>query len=198
MGTNELESRELLSEDLLETIKGTSTFDILKEPLSRADASDPLAPYTFLDLHRYLPDDILVKVDRMSMAHSLEVRGPLLDYRIVELAASIRCDWKILDGDTKIILKETFKNDLPPEIMKPRKRGLSMPLDKWFRGELRPALEEVLHSKEISDSGLFKMREIRELAQEHFDGVRDRQDLLWRFLFFARWWLQTYSCLPCN
>ena len=197
VGTAELEARELLSRDVLAELATGSTYSMLERDFSFGDASDPLSPYTCLDLNYYLPDDILVKVDRMSMAHSLEVRGPFLDYRLVELAANFPSSWKISSGDTKVILKDTFATDLPSEVLEPRKRGFSMPLDAWLRGELRSALEEALHSEALATSGLFDMQEMRGLWREHFSGVRSRAGQLWRFLFFYRWWRREDS-LRCG
>jgi asparagine synthase (glutamine-hydrolysing) len=158
--------------------------------MAAADPTDALAPYAMLDIHRYLPDDILTKVDRASMAHSLEVRGPFLDYRIMELAAAIPHRWKIVQGNTKVLLKETFARDLPPEVLEPRKRGFSIPLERWFRNELRGVLEDSLNDRLLEQSGFLNMSEWRELAREHWSGARNRKTQLWRFLFFARWWRQ--------
>ena len=137
VGTAELETRELLSHEFLDSLDGTSTYGLMRPHLQTAAPADRLAGYTSLDVQHYLPDDILVKVDRMSMAHSLEVRAPFLDYRVVELAASFPCDWKIGVNDQKVILKKAFAGDLPAEILKPRKQGFSIPLAQWLRGELR-------------------------------------------------------------
>lgn len=188
VGSEEMEAREFLSPDFLRSLNGVSTYELLRPQIAAGDHSDRLAPLAYLDAQRYLPDDILVKVDRMSMAHSLEVRAPLLDYRVVELAATLPHDWKIAGGDTKVILKDAFRSELPPVVLEPRKRGFSMPLAKWLRGELRPALEEALSDISLAQSGLFNLAELRGLAQEHWSGARDRRGQLWRFLFFARWW----------
>jgi asparagine synthase (glutamine-hydrolysing) len=190
VGTTELETRELLSPDFLQSIHGVSTFELLEPHMAAADPTDALAPYAMLDIHRYLPDDILTKVDRASMAHSLEVRGPFLDYRIMELAAAIPHRWKIVQGNTKVLLKETFARDLPPEVLEPRKRGFSIPLERWFRNELRGVLEDSLNDRLLEQSGFLNMSEWRELAREHWSGARNRKTQLWRFLFFARWWRQ--------
>jgi asparagine synthase (glutamine-hydrolysing) len=195
VGTDELEARQFLSPDFLKAIPGVSTYELLRPCLEGADRTDPLSPYSRLDLHHYLPDDILTKVDRMSMAHSLEVRAPFLDYRVVELAASLPHDWKIRDGDTKVILKETFGPDLPPETLEQRKRGFSIPLCRWLREELRPMLEEAIEDPELDGSGILQMDQVRGFAREHLAGARDRSSQLWRFLFFARWWHLNRSCL---
>lgn len=190
VGTRELETREILSSSFLESISEASTLEMLRSCSRPADPKDPLARYTFSDIQHYLPDDILTKVDRMSMAHSLEVRSPFLDYRVVELAASFPCNWKIRGEDAKVILQETFATDLPPAILGRRKRGFSMPIASWLRTELKPVLDDALHDAEIESSGIFRMKEVRALAGEHQAGTRDRADFLWRYLFFVRWWHQ--------
>ncbi len=156
--------------------------------MRESDASDRLAPYSALDLAYYLPDDILTKVDRMSMAHSLEVRAPFLDYRVIELAGSMPWDWKISPTDSKVILKDAFAADLPAGVLRPRKRGFSIPTATWLRGELRGAVEDALSDQGIRESGIFDMAELRGLWDEHRTGARDRKNLIWSYLFFARWW----------
>lgn len=188
VGTSEFESRELLAPDFLETIGDFSTYESLRVVMDRAGDSDRLQPYTAFDLNYYLPDDICVKVDRMSMAHSLELRAPFLDYRVVELAARLPAEWKIQGDVTKMILKETFRNQLPEAVMKQRKWGFALPMEHWLRGELRPALEEAISDPSMVESGIFRMSEIRALADEHWSGARDRTEILWRYLFFRRWW----------
>ncbi len=191
VGTQEMEARDFFSRGFLETVDH-SLLEDLGEPHS-ADAngwSDPLTKYARFDVNWYLADDILTKVDRMSMAHSLEVRSPFLDYRVIESAARMPVGWKIRGGDTKVILKDTFCDDLPASVLDPRKRGFSIPLTEWFRGELKPQLNEALHDAALERSGLFNMRELRGLAEEHFSGRRSRKSQLWRFLVFARWWHQ--------
>ena len=188
VGTRELETREILTPEFLETVSGTSTFELVRPYMESGDASDPLAPYATLDVNSYLPDDILTKVDRMSMAHSLEVRAPFLDYRVAELAARLPYDWKITGGDTKVILKEIFAEDLTPSVLQPRKRGFSMPLEHWLRHDLRPHLEEVLDDSALRQAGILDMKEARNWANEHWSGVRNRDGQLWRILVFSRWW----------
>jgi len=109
------------------------------------------------------------------------------------LAARFPHHWKINGVGTKVILKETFAELLPPEIIQPRKRGFSMPIARWFRGELREPLEEALHDPEIVTSGVFRMKELHALAREHRSGRRDRSDVLWRYLFFVRWWHKRFE-----
>ena len=185
---SELETREMLSPDFLKSVPPGAAFDIARPYLECGDPDDALSPYSTLDLCRYLPDDILVKVDRMSMANSLEVRAPFLDYRIVELACTFPSEWKVRQDTTKVILKEMFTGELPSGVMQQRKRGFSPPLKHWLRNELRSQLEEALHDKDIEALGVFRMGKVRAIADEHLSGTRDRTGKLWCFLFFTRWW----------
>ncbi len=196
VGTNELEARDILAEDFLDGISPSATYDLLSPCLDAADRRDALAPYTYLDTHYYLPGDILTKVDRMSMAHSLEVRSPFMDYRLAEFAARLPVDMKIHNGVTKKILKDVFAKDLPDEVLRPRKRGFSIPLEKWFRGELKSMLSDVLHDSELAETGIFRMNEVQGWANEHWSGARNRKSQLWRFLFFARWWRHHKALTP--
>ena len=122
------------------------------------------------------------------MAHSLELRSPYLDYRVVEFATGLPLEWKINRHDTKVILKDTFGNDLTPEVLNPRKRGFSIPLAEWFRNELRETLMETINDREFRNSGIFNVSEVEGLVREHLSGVRSRKSQLWRILIFARWW----------
>jgi len=188
VGTNELETREFLGPEMLSRLEGVSSFNLLEPAMRGADARDPLARFATLDLRHYLPDDILTKVDRMSMAHSLELRAPLLDYRLVEFAARLPSRLKIAGGESKVILKRAFGDLLPPTVLKQRKRGFSPPIEEWLREELRPMLDEALHDRRIEEAGFFRLDEMRTMAEEHFSRRRSRRSLLWRFLFFTRWY----------
>lgn len=187
VGTQEMESRDFLSREFLSHVGKTIMEETNSQSFFSKNGHDRLQPYATFDLNWYLPDDILTKVDRMSMAHSLEIRSPFLDYRIIEFASGLPTDWKINRKDTKVILKDTFQEDLTPEVMNPRKRGFSIPLAEWFRNELRETLLETVHDSEIKDSGIFNISEIEGLVNEHLSGARSRKSQLWRFLVFARW-----------
>ena len=184
-GTQELETRETLSASFLDSVARTLSAEIA--PPARATI-DPLAPYTRFDTQWYLPDDILAKVDRTSMAHSLEVRSPFLDYRLFELAARMPHEWKITRRDSKLLLKQAFAKDLPNIVLKPRKRGFSIPLADWLRSDLRPLLVEAVEDRALRESEIFDLQAIRGWIDEHMSGVRSRAPQLWRFLFFTRWW----------
>jgi asparagine synthase (glutamine-hydrolysing) len=140
----------------------------------------------YTDLKTYLPGDILVKVDRMSMAHSLEVRAPLLDYRVIEFAASLPSRTKIRKGDKKFILKKAFGKVLPERIINRRKHGFTVPLDSWFRSDLSSLTEQCLINNEAMGE-FFSDQEMRRIWREHRENRMNHGTLLWSLLSFALW-----------
>ena len=185
-GVQELESKRILSSDFSRSLSPCVPSENLNE-LRRIGGGDPLAPYAHFDLSWYLPGDILSKVDRMSMAHSLEVRSPFLDYRVVELAATYPWNWKINNGQTKYILRHAFESQLPESVLKPRKRGFSVPMGKWLREELRPMVDELASDRRMAECGYFSMGAVRSLLDEHMSGARNRGSQIWRLLILSEW-----------
>ena len=153
-----------------------------------ADAEDHLSRVLYTDIKTYLTGDILVKVDRMSMANSLEVRAPLLDYRVVEFAARISSDLKLHGNDKKHILKKAFGRLLPPEILNRKKMGFSVPLAYWLRNELKSTCESRLFRPGNGLSIYFNRTEIKNIWQDHQAGTRDYSIALWSLLMFELWW----------
>jgi len=139
------------------------------------------------DAETYLPEDVLTKVDRMSMAHSLESRVPLLDNRVVEFAASLPASMKIRDGRRKHVLKQVAATMLPDDIVNRRKQGFAVPLDVWFRGNLRELFADTLLSRTALDRGYFQPAFVERLVREHVDGRRDHSWQLWQLVVFERW-----------
>jgi asparagine synthase (glutamine-hydrolysing) len=184
-GVLESEARQFLSNDFLRGVDKAVSEELWES--IEAPAGDMLSAYTKFDLNWYLPGDILVKVDRMSMAHSLEVRAPFLDFRLVELASRLPEQWKIGINGSKKILKEAFQKQLPAKILEQRKRGFSLPLANWLRGELRPQLEGMCTDPLLIESGIFRPKGVRKLVDEHLTGRRSRASQIWRLMFFLRW-----------
>lgn len=153
-----------------------------------ADAEDHLSRVLYADIKTYLVGDILVKVDRMSMANSLEVRAPILDHRVVEYAASIPSALKLHDREKKYILKKAFAGLLSPEILYRKKMGFSVPLAYWLRHELKTTAEEKLFKAENGLSNYFKAYEVKNIWLEHQQEVRDHSTALWSLLMFEFWW----------
>ena len=140
----------------------------------------------YQDLKRYLPMDILVKVDRMSMAHSLEVRPPLLDHKLVEFAATIPPELMLRGGTRKYIFKRAMRGILPDEIIDRPKRGFAIPLGRWFRGKLADFLRDLLLSDTSRRRGIFRPAYIEHLLGLHKNG-RDLDFQLWTLISFEMW-----------
>lgn len=161
---------------------------ITRDCYHAADAEDHLSRILYTDLKTYLVGDILVKVDRMSMANSLEVRAPLLDYRVVEYAASIPANLKIHRGDKKHVLKKAFSQLLPDDILYRRKMGFSVPLANWIRDELRSTCESRLFDLNSGLANFFDMTEIKNIWNAHQSGAKDYSTAIWSLLMFELWW----------
>ena len=152
------------------------------------DADDHLSRVLYTDIKTYLVGDILVKVDRMSMANSLEVRAPILDHRVVEYAASIPSSLKLNQKEKKYILKKSFAPLLPPDILYRKKMGFSVPLAYWLRSELKSTAEEKLFHSDNGLSNYFKLTEIKSIWLEHQQQIKDHSATLWSLLMFEFWW----------
>jgi len=153
-----------------------------------SDGQDHLAKILYTDMKTYLPGDILVKVDRMSMANSLEVRAPILDKEIVEFAAKLPSNMKFYQGEKKHILKQAFKPLLPDDILYRKKMGFSVPLANWLRNELKDLAEEYLFTKSNGIQQFFDMQIVKGLWQQHQSTKADHSTLIWSMLMFQMWW----------
>ncbi len=152
----------------------------------RTHGADHLTRMLYTDIKTYLPGDILTKVDRMSMANSLEVRAPLLDYRVVEFAATLPSSLKIRGNTGKLLLKKTFSPHLPELILNRRKHGFTVPLDNWFRTDLLAlGRKHLLDHAALAD--FFERQQIRQLWQEHQEQKANHGTLLWSLLSFSLW-----------
>jgi len=139
------------------------------------------------DFETYLPEDVLTKVDRMSMAHSIETRVPLLDNEVIDFAATLPAELKIRNGRRKHILKETLRTLLPDSILRRRKQGFGIPLGTWFRGGLTDLFSDVLNSPRTRQRGYFEPAFVSRLLREHLSGERDHTLRLWQLLVFELW-----------
>jgi asparagine synthase (glutamine-hydrolysing) len=154
------------------------------------EGSDPLAQAMYFEATANLTGDMLVKVDRMSMAASLEVRCPLLDHELAELAAALPHRWKIKHGKGKQILLAALGDRLPPELLTRPKMGFGVPLDHWFRGSLRELLWTHLTAPRFLDRGIVSGPFVRHLLAEHQSGRRDNHQWLWSLLMLEMWFQQ--------
>lgn len=140
------------------------------------------------DVATYLADDILVKVDRASMARSLEVRGPLLDHRIVEFAFSLPLRMKVRDGVSKWILRQLAHRDVPRRLLDRPKMGFGVPIDRWLRGPLRDWAESLLSRGELESCGVFRPEPVEAIWRDHLAGTRSHAPQLWMVLMLQAWW----------
>jgi asparagine synthase (glutamine-hydrolysing) len=150
----------------------------------------------YADIKRYLPDDNLFKVDRMSMAVSLETRGPFLDYTLAEFAARLPASLRMRGLDGKYLLKRAMRDVLPVEILHRPKLGFNMPYKNWLRSELRDLLLDALAPARLRQQGIFHPQYVQGLISEHLDGTRDHAHKLWQLLMFQLWSEQSNAGVP--
>jgi asparagine synthase (glutamine-hydrolysing) len=181
--------RSLFSSDFLAwTDGGTSPYDPFRRYLENGPGSDRLSEVLYLDAKTYLPMDILTKVDRMSMATSLEVRAPFLDHPFAEFVAQLSPKWKMRFGQLKYILKKLAERlGVPKQVLYRRKQGFAMPLVHWFRQEPSPALLDILLEPKTIQRGYFNEHALRRRLFEHRKGLRDRSWEIWHLLIFELW-----------
>ena len=175
------ERRALLDDNVLQLHHDRDCFAYYRRRLDEGTqlGFDGLQRQLYADVTGYLVDDILVKVDRMSMAVSLEVRVPYLDHEFVEYAMAIPASWKLRRGETKWILKRAFKDALPSLIRRRGKEGFSIPMKNWLRGPLKPMLLEYTDQRRIRDRGWFRAHEVTRLTEEHLNGRANHAHRLW-------------------
>jgi asparagine synthase (glutamine-hydrolysing) len=155
---------------------------------------DPISCAQYVDYRSYLVDDVLVKVDRMSMANSLEVRSPLLDHRLIELVATYPSSVKLHDGRSKYIFKKMLERHLPASVLHRPKRGFAVPLNSWFRGELKEWIRDVIFDGSLLRRGYFKREYLDSLWRAQQDGGSRVIDLGTHFwiLLMLELWHRTY------
>ncbi|MDH4071474.1 MAG: amidotransferase 1, exosortase A system-associated [Gammaproteobacteria bacterium] len=175
---------KLFSSRFRSDLQGYSSIEVFRSAVADKTFSDPIALIQYLDYKTYLPGDILTKVDRASMAHSLEVRTPFLDYEFVEWAAGLPSGEKLKGGEGKHILKQALRPLLPNEVLFRSKMGFAVPLDVWFRGSLRAHIADIVTGPRLADSGIFDPAFLRRIVQDHQSGRRDYSAPLWSLMMF--------------
>ncbi len=184
---DEQRRRDLYSEAFLTQLRDVHSEEFLLSAYQLCPNRDIVTRTTAADVLTYLPCDILTKVDIASMAVGLECRSPFLDHHVVELAARMPMEIKMSGGRGKQILTETFAELIPQPIRERAKMGFGVPLDTWFRDELRPLLEDVLLSQTALERGLFRPDMVRELVREHVSGQWDHSARLWALVCLEGW-----------
>jgi len=176
--------RQLFSNGLRAELGGYSAIEVFHRHAERANREDPLALVQYLDLKTYLVGDINTKVDRASMAHSLEVREPLMDHPLVEWLATLPSSLKVRGGEGKYCLKKAMEPHLPADVLYRPKMGFAVPLGAWFRGPLRERVREAVLGPRLLDTGFFNQAYLRHLLEAHQSGLRDYSAPLWTLLMF--------------
>jgi asparagine synthase (glutamine-hydrolysing) len=181
------EQRELLTAETLARLSAAPSYAALERLAESVSASPWLDQILYLDLKGSLGEGVLQKVDRASMACSLEVRVPLLDRRVVEAAALLPPHMKLKGFRAKHILKRTMRGRVPAAVMARPKQSLGVPLTRWFRGELAPLLRDVCEPGALRRGGLFRPETVQRLLDEHQVGRHDHGKKLYTLLVFLLW-----------
>jgi asparagine synthase (glutamine-hydrolysing) len=177
--------RGLYTPRLHRELDGYHAIEVFERHAREVPGLDMLSLVQFLDFMTYLPGDILVKVDRASMAHSLEVRAPLLDYTFVDWVATLDPALKLHGGEGKYLLKKSLESRLPHEVLYRSKMGFAVPISQWFRGPLRKRVRELVLGEQLADTGWFDHAMLTRLVREHESGAREHSAALWALLMFA-------------
>ncbi len=179
----------LLSDEFRAVLRGTGRpEDVMYRYFDQAPAEDPVSRMLYVDTKTYMVADILTKVDRMSMATSLEVRVPILDHLFVEWATGLPAEWKIRRGQQKYILRRLAERvGVPREVLHRPKQGFALPLVHWIKHELRDLIMSVLLDTKTLQRGYFQARGVHQLLDEHFRGRRNHSGRIWRLLMFELW-----------
>jgi len=178
---------QLYSADLTAETAHIDELAPYRQAFRRAEHLDPMTRIMYVDLMTYLPDDILTKVDRMSMAHSLEVRVPLLDHKLVEFVMALPPSSKIKGRETKVLLRRALNGHVPPQVLTRPKHGFISPIGHWLRRELAVHVEDTLFSTRARQRGYFDPQVVRRHWDEHRDGRTNREHEIWMLMSLEVW-----------
>src|SRR6185503_12809943 len=179
--------RRLLSDKAARVLRNHNSATEFRRLFNLPASPERVDHLLYLDSKTYLPGDILTKVDRMSMAHSIEARAPLLDHKLIEFVGTIPASLKLRDGVTKYILKKAVRGLIPDAIIDRPKRGFDVPITKWFRHELRELLLDTLTDTRTQQRGYFNHQAVLAVLDEHQRGRRDNARHLWGLLIMELW-----------
>ena len=175
---------QLFSPRLLAELGGYDAQDVFNRHAANANTDDPLALIQYLDTKTYLVGDINTKVDRASMAHSLEVREPLMDHKLVEWLATLPSSLKLRGSEGKLLLKKAMEPKLPDDVLYRPKMGFAVPLARWFRGPLKQRVRDAVLGERLAETGWFNRRYLEHLVDAHQAGTRDYSAPLWTLLMY--------------
>ena len=175
---------ELFSPKFKSEIAGYNAQEVFNHHAANAGTDDPLALIQYLDIKTYLVGDINTKVDRASMAHSLEVREPLMDHELIEWLATLPSSYKIKGQEGKYVFKKSMEPYLPNEVLYRPKMGFSVPLARWFRGPLKQRVRDAVLGERLKSTGWFNTTYLQHLIEAHQSGARDYSAPLWTLMMF--------------
>jgi len=192
---DDAQKRSLYSPAMQNALGNQTTEGWIRNLLKSCKSDDPTNRALFLDLETLLPDQVLPFVDRLSMAHSVEVRPPFLDHRLVEFACSLPGSMKIKSGRVKSILKNAVRDLLPPALIERPKEGFIMPINEWLVDKLGDFVRSTLATEKVKRQGLFRADAVRDLLDAHFSGRSHWGNQIWNLLMLQLWW-ETYIDRP--
>ena len=192
------ERERLYSPAFKRTLAGYRAQEVFDRHAAKANTDDPLALIQYLDYKTWLVGDINTKVDRASMAHSLEVREPLMDHQLVEWLATLPTSLKIQGQEGKWLFKKAFEPSLPNDVLYRPKMGFSVPLAKWLRGPLRERLQQAVLGPLLESTGYFEQPVLRDMVAQHLSGQRDYSAPLWTLLMFEAFLRQANGTAPVH
>jgi asparagine synthase (glutamine-hydrolysing) len=175
---------QLFSDAFRKQLGGYDAIELFRHHASRAGTDDPLALIQYIDIKTYLVGDINTKVDRASMAHSLEVREPLMDHPLVEWLATLPSSLKLKGREGKYFFKKSLEDRLPMDVLYRPKMGFAVPLDRWFRGPLKERVRAAVLGERLAATGMFNAAYLEHLVDAHQSGARDYSGPLWSLLMF--------------
>jgi asparagine synthase (glutamine-hydrolysing) len=181
---------ELYSSDFAHEVRDADPFLPFRLAYQSCPSQDPLDRALYVDVKTYLVDDILTKVDKMSMAVSLEARVPLLDHKLLEFAATVPSGLKLKQGRSKHLLRRLLERRIPKPIVERRKHGFEAPIGSWLRGPLAPMVDALFLDGRLRSRGVFNHDVVARLWREHRDGVRDHRHRLWSLVMLELWFRQ--------
>jgi len=176
--------QRLFSQSFLDSLQGYNAVEVFRHYANKSPTSDPVSLVQYLDLKTYLPGDILTKVDRASMAHSLEVRVPILDHTFVDWASGLNPEWKLHGREGKHIFKQSLTDYLPDDVLFREKMGFAVPLASWFRGPLKERISTLADTPGLRQLGHFDTKVIDTMVRHHQAGLRDHSAIIWSLVMF--------------